>query len=200
MDSNVVMSSARQGGPDYGSLATPSVWRNRSRVATRATSDFDDCTDDFEIPAFLLKQTEASTPSFLAGGISRLLDSISPKPGPVLKPIELLQAFDAASQKTFATGRFVRSMLDLTVPDALTKTIADCTVVLGSEAKAWAVVLRWLANELKDEFTVSRHGERLLRYFLKDEDDVILASLDQKFPATMGSVQRDRWWQQNVVA
>lgn len=200
MDSSAVTYSAKQSGPDYGSLATPSVWRNRTGVATRATSDFDDCPDDIEIPAFLLKQTEDSTPSFLAGGISRLLESISPKPGPVLTPIELLQSFDAASQKAFATGRFVRSMLDLTVPDALTKTIADCTVVLGSEAKAWAVLMRWLVQELKDEFSISRQGDRLLRYFLKDEDSVILDALDQKLSAKMGSVHRDGWGQQSVTA
>lgn len=200
MDNSAVMASARQSGPDYGSLGTPTVWRNRTSMATRANIEFDDCPDDFEIPAFLLRQTEESKPSFLAGGISRLLESISPKPGPVLTPIELLQAFDAASQKTFATGRFVRSMLDLTLPEAIKKTLDECTVVLGSEAKAWAVLLRWLAQELKDEFTASRQGERLLRYFLKDEDDVILASLNQKLSATMKSVQRDRWGQQSVPA
>jgi len=198
--SSAVMRSTRPIVQDYGGQVTPSVWRNRTSAAARVDALSAGGSDDFEIPAFLRRKTEDSSPSVLAGGITRLLDSISPKPGPVLMPIELLHAFDAASQKAFATGRFVRSMLDLTVPEAIAKTLDEFTVVLGSEAKSWAVLLRWLALEMKDEFSISRQGERLIRYFLKDEDGVILASLDQKLSATMKSVQRDRWGQQSVSA
>jgi cell division protein FtsZ len=45
--------------PDYGSLATPSVWRtNRTQAAARVDALSSGGMDDYEIPAFLRKQAD----------------------------------------------------------------------------------------------------------------------------------------------
>jgi cell division protein FtsZ len=46
--------------PDYGSMATPSVWRTRDRTTAAAKVDAlsSGGMDDFEIPAFLRKQAD----------------------------------------------------------------------------------------------------------------------------------------------
>jgi cell division protein FtsZ len=46
--------------PDYGSMATPSVWRTRDRTSAAAKVDAlsSGGMDDFEIPAFLRKQAD----------------------------------------------------------------------------------------------------------------------------------------------
>jgi Ca-activated chloride channel family protein len=197
MDSNTVMYSAKQSGPAYGSLGAPSVWRNRTSAAAKVDTLSSGGMDDFEIPAFLRRQAEDTALIPMLGTISGLLGTITAKSSPPLTLLELLQAFDAASQKTFATSRFVRSMMDMTVTAAITKTIDEFTVVLGSGAKAWAVLLHWLAQELKGEFTLSRQGERLLRHFLKDEDGVILEALNQKLQAST-KIKADLWTNQHA--
>ena len=46
--------------PDYGSMATPSVWRTRDRTTAAARVDAlaSGGMDDYEIPAFLRKQAD----------------------------------------------------------------------------------------------------------------------------------------------
>jgi cell division protein FtsZ len=44
--------------PDYGSMATPSVWRNRTSAAAKVDALSSGGMDDFEIPAFLRKQAD----------------------------------------------------------------------------------------------------------------------------------------------
>jgi cell division protein FtsZ len=43
---------------DYGSMATPSVWRNRTSAAAKVDALSSGGMDDFEIPAFLRKQAD----------------------------------------------------------------------------------------------------------------------------------------------
>ena len=53
-------SSLGRSQPDYGSMATPSVWRTRDRTTAAAKVDAlsSGGMDDFEIPAFLRKQAD----------------------------------------------------------------------------------------------------------------------------------------------
>jgi cell division protein FtsZ len=45
--------------PDYGSMATPSVWRtNRTQAAAKVDALSSGGMDDYEIPAFLRKQAD----------------------------------------------------------------------------------------------------------------------------------------------
>jgi Ca-activated chloride channel family protein len=56
--------SARSAMPDYGSMATPSVWRTRdSAAAAKVDAMSSGGMDDFDIPAFLRKQTD-DAPSY----------------------------------------------------------------------------------------------------------------------------------------
>ena len=52
-------SSVGSAQPDYGSMATPSVWRtNRTQAAARVDALSSGGMDDYEIPAFLRKQAD----------------------------------------------------------------------------------------------------------------------------------------------
>jgi cell division protein FtsZ len=63
MQPSAMMAGSSMGGraqPDYGSMATPSVWRTRDRTSAAAKVDAlsSGGMDDFEIPAFLRKQAD----------------------------------------------------------------------------------------------------------------------------------------------
>jgi cell division protein FtsZ len=63
MPSAMLSNSMPSGGmtqPDYGTMATPSVWRHRDRTQAAAKVDAlaSGGMDDFEIPAFLRKQAD----------------------------------------------------------------------------------------------------------------------------------------------
>jgi cell division protein FtsZ len=57
---STIGSSIGRAQPDYGSMATPSVWRTRDRTTAAAKVDAlsSGGMDDFEIPAFLRKQAD----------------------------------------------------------------------------------------------------------------------------------------------
>ena len=174
--SHVMMScDAISSVQEHGSMATPSVWRSRSAAAARVDALSSGSMDDFEIPAFLRKMVDHGTSS------------------PVVTPLELLQAFETASSKLLAANRFVSALQAQHVPAELTKVLDDFTVVLGSGAKAWAVVIQWLAETMADQFTLSRQAERLLRHSLKDEDAAFLAVLREQLTHELSTVQDAQW-------
>jgi len=163
--------------PDYGSMATPSVWRTtRSAAAARVDALSSGSMDDYEIPAFLRKQADDSG---LTASVKNILRSKPRKlaKGPKANPLAILQTFEASAQKILAPHRFVSKLQAMNLPAEIVTLLDDLTVVLGTGAKAWAVVLQWLAERLSDQITLSRQSERLLRHVLKDEETKILHEL-----------------------
>jgi hypothetical protein len=161
---------------DYGSMSTPSVWRTRDRTNTQANDCPFGLTNDFQIPAFLRKQAGDSDLTAKAKKVLRL------KPRKLAKglratPLAILQTFEASAQKLLAPHRFVSNLQAMNLPADMVSMLDDLTVVLGTGAKAWAVVLQWLVESLSDQITLSRQSERLLRQVLKDEDAYFLQEL-----------------------
>jgi Ca-activated chloride channel family protein len=184
IDSAVVMYSARQSGPDYGSLSTPSVWRNRTSVSARVDALSAGGSDDFAIPSFLRKQADDSN---LTASVKSILRPTLGARGkkPKATPIGILQAFEASAEKILAPHRFVRDLQMMNVPVELVSLLDSLKVVLGTGTKAWAVVLKWLAERLSDQLTLSCQSERLLRHVLKDEDAKFLQELKLTWGATI---------------
>jgi hypothetical protein len=167
-------------------------------IAAMLTSGFDDMP--FEIPAFLRKQADNSAPSPI---FCRSPEILRPSPrvieqGSLASPLELLHPFDAVAGKLLAANRFVSVMQALRIPSELAQVLDDFTVVLGSGAKAWAVVIDWLKEDLGDQFSLSRQAERLLRHVLKDEEVVILSELREKLVQAISVVQDPDWGQLSV--
>lgn len=182
MGSILQMSVSADAIPLYGSMSTPSVWRTRDR----AVDQVHDCpiglTDDFQIPAFLRKQADDSDLTAKAKKVLR------PKPRKLAKgaratPLSILQTFEASAQKLLAPQRFVSNLQTMNLPAEIVSMLDDLTVVLGTGAKAWAVVLQWVVERLSDQITLSRQSQRLLRQVLKDEDAKILQELKQTWAA-----------------
>jgi hypothetical protein len=126
--------------------------------------------------AFLKKQADDSD---LTASVKNILRSTPRKlaKGPKANPLAILQTFEASAQKILAPHRFVSKLQAMNLPAEIVTLLDDLTVVLGTGAKAWAVVLQWLAERLSDQFTLSRQSERLLRQVLKDEDTKMLHEL-----------------------
>jgi hypothetical protein len=169
------------------SASTPAVWRSRNSVAAKVDAFSSGGMQDFEIPSFLRRQSDSWTTSTKAKSskfkIGKVAIERSVDAGAMVTPLELLQAFEKSSQKLLASQRFERDLQALTLPPELTKLLADMTVILGSETKAWAVVLQWMAEKFVVQFTLSRQSERLLRNALKGEDtkkleEMLLALID----------------------
>ena len=189
--------SVAMSGPNYQSMATPSVWRTRDR--SRAAAKIDAMAigggADFEDPAFLRVQADSSDRQESRGGISSFIRSIMGsaergkvaktfKPpvfqtpvmprnvdlGPVVTPIEILRTYEAVAVNQLAENRLIAVMQNLNIPDELAAVLDDLTAKLSSGAKAWAVVIKWLGAALTDQLALSRQGERLLRLILKSVD------------------------------
>jgi Ca-activated chloride channel family protein len=181
---------------DYDCMEKPSVWRTRERTSAAAKVDAlsSGGMDDFEIPAFLRKQTEDSDL------VASLINIVRPTKrklakSPLATPIAILQTFEASAQKMLAPHRFVRDLQAMNLPAELVKLLDNLTVILGTGTKAWAVVLQWLSEQLVDQITLSRQSERLLRHALKDEEAKILQEIKLTWSATI-----DAFMNQELVA
>jgi Ca-activated chloride channel family protein len=187
--------------PSYQSMATPSVWRtrDRSQAAAKIDAQASGGMDSFEIPAFLRSQADSSDRQESRGGISSFIQSIlggaergkvakAFKPpvfqtpvmprdvdvGPIVTPIEILRTYEAIAVNQLAENRLIAVMQNLNIPDELAAVLDDLTAKLGSGAKAWAVVIKWLGASLADQLALSRQGERLLRLILNAVDTATL--------------------------
>jgi hypothetical protein len=108
--------------------------------------------------------------------------------GPIVTPIEILRTYEAIAVNQLAENRLIAVMQNLNIPDELAAVLDDLTAQLGSGAKAWAVVVKWLGAALADQVVLSRHGERLLRQILKSVDtdalDLAIRLVEKKFGST----------------
>ena len=176
MSSNVQMSLGGASIAGYGSMSTPSVWRTRDRTFAQVHDCPIGLTDDFQIPAFLRKQADDSDLTPNAKNIPRPTKRKVAK-GARATPLAIVQTFEASAQKLLAPHRFVSTLQTMNIPAEIVGMLDDLSVVLGTGAKAWAVVVQWLVERLSDQITLSRQSERLLRQLLKDEDAKILQEL-----------------------
>jgi len=87
-------------------------------------------------------------------------------------------------------NRCVSALQALNLPAEVVSLLDELTAALGTGAKAWAVLLQWLAERLTDSFTFSRQGQRLLRQVLKAEDAKQVLALGQKWAATANAIVR----------
>lgn len=173
---NEQMSIPTDSIPYYGSMSTPSVWRTRSAVSARIDPLSMSAMGDFDIPAFLRKQADDSDLTAKPKKVLRPTPRKIAK-GPIATPLGMLQTFDASAQKLLAPHRFVSNLQAMNLPAEIVSMLDDLAVVLGTGAKAWAVVLQWLVERFSDQIILSRQSERLLRQVLKDEDAKILQEL-----------------------
>jgi hypothetical protein len=114
-------------------------------------------------------------------------------PSTITTPLELLKVFDAMAGKLLAGHRFVGALQALHIPLEVSTLVEEFTVVLGSSAKAWAVVVQWLSRSLDDQFSLSRQGERLLRKTLRDESVDILEAMFKQLTAKMQTEPSPAW-------
>ena len=174
----VLCASSTRTTPDHCAMSIPSVWRTSNRTAAVVKMDAmsSGSLNDFEIPAFLRKQTDDSD---FTAKVKNILRPKSRKLAnrPVATPIEILQAFEVSAQKLLGSHRFVQNLQAMNLPAELVSLLHNLTAILGTGEKAWTVVLQWLAERLSDQVTLSRQSERLLRQGLKDEDAKVLQEL-----------------------
>jgi hypothetical protein len=115
----------------------------------------------------------------------------------VVTPLELLKAFDDSSVQSMAVNRFVNRLQALDIPMNLTVALDELTTSLGSGADAWAVVIKWLAEALSDQFILSRQGERMLRQILKSMSTEALDLGLKRLELQMGPAG-ERWHSKNL--
>lgn len=174
--SAVARCGAVSSGPDYASMATPSVWRTRDR--TNAVARVDALApggmDDFEIPAFLRKQAV----SYHA---------------PEVTPAELLDLFNEAAlvANNFSEARELVQVKN--IDTGMTKLLASVTQDAGDLTTAWALLLDWLTTQLASQCSLNRHAQRLLRTQLAGVADDVKLFAAKTLAAALPDVDSENW-------
>jgi len=180
-------------------MLAPTVWRNRSVASAKVDALSSVTGDDFVIPAFIRKATgdddsspkakktptpQAPTPQVPTSQAPRPQARKLP-PGTAATPLLILQTFEASVQDRMGSQRFVSALQALDLPAQMETMLDELIKELGTGAKAWALVVQWLAQRLAGQFTLSRQGERQLRQVLKSENAALLQKLKETWADTV---------------
>ena len=139
-------------------------------------------SDLYDVPAFCRSarssQLPTSTTNYSGPAYSRNSERLSTIKSQKTTLLVILQTFEASAQRVFAQKRFVGNLESLELPTELISLLDNLTVILGGRAKAWAVVLKWMAEHQSQEISFSRQSERFLRQLLQDVDANVLQELN----------------------
>jgi len=113
-------------------------------------------------------------------------------PAAVQTPRELLERFDrqALTRQDYALVLGFLRQFSGDVGDLITEFANREGITLE---QAWAVFLDWLAARLASDYTLSRHGRRLLRSQTKTLDRAGIAALQSSLDQRFSAVSADAW-------
>ncbi len=165
----------------------PRVWHtNRTQAAAKVDNLFMGGPDDFEIPAFLLKQADDEP-----------LLQANDKPffsrKTVLAPAEAIDAFNTAAVHASGFRDALQSFLGRGLNAELTTLIEATAKVVGDEDITWALFIQWLSDTLEEAGELDRHAARLLRAVLSTVDATAVQFAEQKFSEVLGGVSAESW-------
>jgi hypothetical protein len=170
-------STNNQQSVSYDSLAVPSVWRTNRTRSSKVDSLASGGMDDFEIPAFLRKQSD--------------VEKTSPTPE------ALLNCFNSSavtSADFSATIALVSSLAKDTNIEKLVALIVDDSI---NTEQAWALLLDWLVTQLGAKFTLERHAQRMLKVQIAAIDEDTKAAAGNKIAGLLPSLGLKDWGQIN---
>jgi len=154
--------------PKFAASMSDSGIRWRTRSSSSVSLAASARADDFEIPAFLRYAIDDDSLSNGKRASKRKARRLPQ--GPVATPLVILRTFECAVQKVMGSRRFVAALQDLKLSAQMEAMLDELTTKLGTDAKAWALVVQWLAERLAGQFTLSRQGERVIRQLLHGQD------------------------------
>jgi Ca-activated chloride channel family protein len=178
-------------------FSAPSVWRtNRTRAAHQVDALALGGVDDFEIPAFLRKQTDEdrlsnSKSSKSAANAAQTSPSkhkpAAPSPDKqIVKPAsvtsaKLIEAFNQAAAQGLAFRQALRAVTDLALETWLFQMIVGVSKHTGGPVKAWACYLLWLQKLGTPDLTFTQEALTLLESQVKSIDAATRALIVQGF-------------------
>ena len=169
------------GQPDFGNMAVASVWRtNRTSTGAKVDSLSYSSMDDFEIPAFLRKQSDAP-PAKKADAVTSLT------------PEKLLAKFNelALTKTDFYDITFVLS--DCLSPEHSSACLLSQGNSIAELEAHWACLLRWLSTAVLGMVPLNRHAQRHLNAQFAKIDPAFAQEVEQKLSAALPAIARTAW-------
>ena len=191
------------------SFSVPAYWRNnRTHATTRVDGMANSGMDDFEIPAFLRKQSDSdpvppSTPSKTTR--ARPLPPERPSTTQLRSPQPSRHELELVLNERMGPTHLVQILVNDFNQVALNHTrfrsaLAACMrtnhvtylewlvtrhiTAAGSAAPVWALFIQWAAD--KYSLPLDRHAQRLLRDFLKAVSPELLAAVHRDLDEVVG--------------
>lgn len=167
--------------PDYGSMAVPSVWRtNRTQAAAKVDALTLGGMDDYEIPAFLRKITDAQF---------QLINAYSNDP----TPNDLINEFNRISA---AANDFNEIAMHLTSKYANGKfwtSIVDELEFDGDKKIIWAILIYWLENKISNVSRLTRHSQRILKSATQSVDQIYIKDTLNVLKKVFPNITKTSW-------
>jgi len=171
----------------YSASAVPSVWRtNRTAAAASVDALASGGMDDYEIPAFLRKQSDSnsSEPTF---------------DDDLLSPEQLLEKFNDLCLITTKFSDITWELTESVSDGFVWKVLCD---VAGGKDKLelhWACLIRWLANEVPGIVSLTRHSQRLINSQVSSIDAATIQAIEAKFVNAFPGITKSSWGQTSAA-
>jgi Ca-activated chloride channel family protein len=173
---------------DLGSNSVPSVWRsNRSQSAAMVDSLASGGMDDFEIPAFLRKQSGDDQRTRQPA--SKVKVSMSPTGRQrATTAAQLIEAFNQAAAQGLAFRPALRAVTDLPLETWLCQLIVSASRQAGGPVKSWACYLLWLHEHGTPGLTLNPEALALVEGQVKKIDAQVRLVIEQAFQQQTSAV------------
>ena len=167
-----------QESASHGSISTPAVWRgSRTSAARKIDSLSSGGMDDYEIPAFLRKYpgNHKSPPT----------------------PKALLDCFSSSAITSVDFSEAIAVVSNLTTNTDIEKIVAKIADDSISHEQAWALLLDWLATQLRGKVTLKRHAKRMLSSQIAAIDDATKGAFGERISELLRVLGLTDWGQIN---
>jgi Ca-activated chloride channel family protein len=162
----------------FSAHASPAVFRtNRTPAASRIDSQY---MDDFEIPAFLRKQDDASKSQ-----IAFDEDSFTPE--------DMLEKFNELSLSTTKFSDITLELMERVSKGYVWKVLCEMASSQDEMDVYWACLLRWLSNEVAGIVSLTRHSQRLLNAQIAKIEAPRVQDVDRQLAEAFPSISKSSW-------
>lgn len=170
-------------GVAFSASALPSVWRtNRTAAAAKVDALASGGLDDYEIPAFLRKQDDASSSNSIFNE-----DSFTPD--------QMLEKFNELSLTTTKFNDITWELMERISEGYVWKVLCDMAESKDEIDSYWACLLWWLSNEVVGITSLNRHAQRLLNSKISLIEGTFVQEIEEHLARAFPGITKSSWGQ-----
>jgi hypothetical protein len=170
------------------SKVAPSVWRtNKAQTAAKAQPFSQADFDNYEIPAFLKKQSDVGSWTDIKFSPPDILNEDD------FSPDDMLRKFNELALQTNDMTHISFELMGPIVDGEVWTVLCNASGGNGLVEPYWACLIHWLSTQVNGIVALNRHALRILRAELAKLDASTQQKVHDEFTKTFANITPNSW-------